>query len=478
MAYNCSQDSAADVNATRVSVAKACEPTNSTVWTIQQPNGDITMSADITKTARAPISTDRAQRKGTITNVEVAPAHSTDAFLDSLDYWADGFMYSRWDGGLATQRFDVTAVTADGYTLANGVVVPAGAIVYGKNFNNPANNGLKIVQAGSTVTNVAVNGVTAEDDIDSESRLKFVGYNGSFSVDADGNLTGTDFDTWGLVKGQYILIDGFTQDVTSKLARVGNVTPTKITLENSEFVAEETATANIYISKFVRPVSVESPLYYKEQYTVEARYNTVPAIYEYARAVVANQLVINAPLNDKMTLDLSFVAQDLQEPVTTPLPGAGYVNFVESEAYNTVGNLNRVRLTAIDESGLSTYLKDTTITINNNVAGENVLGKEGAAFTNLGALEVTVETEAVMTSGAVLSAIRNNTSINFELAGVNNDGMFVINVPAMSLSDGAKTMNENEKVKVSITGDAYLDENFGFVIGLSLFNYVPGDALQ
>ena len=36
--FNCNQASAADVNATRLSVAKVCEPVSSTPWTVQQPN--------------------------------------------------------------------------------------------------------------------------------------------------------------------------------------------------------------------------------------------------------------------------------------------------------------------------------------------------------------------------------------------------------------------------------------------------------
>jgi hypothetical protein len=479
MVFKCTQIPAADVNATRLSVAKICEPTSSTEWTIQQPNEITSYSADITKVARNPISVDRVARKGTVTNLESAPAFQHDITLDAIEYWADGFLYSKWRG-LGATDLSVADVAADGYVVVANGALPQGTLVYATGFNETANNGLKTVGAASTATKVVVAGLTVETDVPVTARLHAVGRTaavGDVSIDANGDLITTDLDltTLGLVKGQYIYLSGFTQTVTSKLARVGDVTENAIVLQNSEFVTEAGTgkTVSIYISQFVRNVDVGSADYVKQDYTMEARYNTDPVIYEYARGVAANQMTINAPLNDKMTTDLTFVAQDMEEPVTVALPGIGYTNYIDSEAYNTVTNLNRVRLSDIDDNGLSTYLKDTTVTINNNVAGENVLGIEGAAFTNLGNLDITLDTETVMTNGAVLAAIRNNISVNFELAGKNGEGMFVLNLPSLTLGDGGKNLTAGEKIKVTVTGTAYQETELGYVIGISLFKYIP-----
>lgn len=478
--FNCNQVPAADVNATRLSVAKVCEPVSGTPWAVQQPNEISSFSADITKTQRTPISTDRAARKGTVTNIEVAPAFQTDITLDTFRYWGDGFLYSRWVGAGAV-NIDVVDVDADSYNVgAMASALTAGTLIYATGFSLAANNGLKTVGSGSTTTEISVTGLAVEASPPAEARIYVVGRaatTGDIAVNANGQLTSTtlDFTTLGFVKGQYIYIDGFTQTVTSKLARIEAVTANLVTLDNSEFVTEAGTgkTVRIFTSSFVRNVPVDSADYVKTEYTMEARYNTDPVIYEYARAVAANQMTINAPLTEKMTMDLTFVAQDLSEPVDTPLPGSGYFEFVDNEAYNTVTNLNRVRLTGIDESGLSTYLKDTTVTINNNVSGENVLGVMGAAFTNLGNLEVTLDTETVMTDGAVLAAIRNNATVNFELAGVNGDGAIVVNIPSMTLGDGSKNLATGEKVKVTVAGTAHEEESIGFTIGFSLFPYLP-----
>lgn len=478
--FKCSQTPAADVNATRLSVAKVCEPVSGTPWTVQQPNEISSYSADITKTQRTPISTDRSARKGTVTNVEVAPGFQTDLTLDTFRYWGDGFLYSKWVGAGAID-IDVTSVGGDAYNVTTlDAALPEGALVYATGFTLVANNGLKTVGADSTTTAIKVSGLTAEASPPAEARLYLVGYaaaSGDIAVNSNGQLTSTtlDFSTLGLVPGQYIYIDGLTQSVTSKMARVTMVGDHVLTLANSEFTTEEGTgkTVRLFVSSFVRNVPVDSAEFVKTEYTMEARYNTTPVIYEYARAVAANQMTINAPLTEKMTMDLTFVAQDLSAPSETALPGSGYVEFVANEAYNTVTNLNRVRLTGIDDSGLSTFLKDVTVTVNNNVSGENVLGVMGAAFTNIGNLEITMETETVMTDGAVLAAIRNNATVNFELAGVNGDGAIVVNIPAMTLGDGSKNLATGEKVKVTVSGNAHEEESIGFMIGFSLFPYLP-----
>lgn len=478
--FTCSQVPAADVNATRLSVAKVCEPVSGTLWTVQQPNEISSYSADITKTQRTPISTDRSARKGTVTNVEVAPGFQTDITLDTFRYWGDGFLYSKWVGAGAID-IDVTSVDVDSYNVATmGAALAAGTLVYATGFTLAANNGLKTVGASSTTTEIMVSSLAVEASPPAEARLYVVGHvaaAGDISINSNGQLASTtlDFTTLGLVPGQYVYIDGFTQAVTSKMARVTIVDENTLTLSNSEFTTEAGTgkTVRLFVSSFVRNVPVDSADFLKTEYTMEARYNTTPVIYEYARAVAANQMTINAPLTEKMTMDLTFVAQDLSEPVETPLPGAGYAEFVANEAYNTVTNLNRVRLTGIDESGLSTYLKDVTVTINNNVSGENVLGVMGAAFTNIGNLEITMDTETVMTDGSVLAAIRNNATVNFELAGVNGDGAFVVNIPAMTLGDGSKNLATGEKVKVTVSGTAHEEETIGYMIGFSLFPYLP-----
>lgn len=97
----------------------------------------------------------------------------------------------------------------------------------------------------------------------------------------------------------------------------------------------------------------------------------------------------------------------------------------------------------------------------------------GSAFTSLGDLEVTVSTETVMTDASVLQAIENNTSVDFTLACKNGDGALLFNIPTATISNGAKSMNRGEKVKISTDLTGYLDANYGFVVGVSLFKYLP-----
>lgn len=147
----CSTISAADTNSTQLSVTKECTPTNTSEWLIMQPNEISSFSAEIGKTARAPITADRGNRKGTVTSLTASPAFAMDTVMDGVRYFGDAFLYTQWKGASPFGK-KPTATTSTGYTVPTGAVVAADTLVYAAGWVNAANNGLKVVTTGSTAT--------------------------------------------------------------------------------------------------------------------------------------------------------------------------------------------------------------------------------------------------------------------------------------------------------------------------------------
>lgn len=445
--FDCNKASAADVNATQLSTAKVCEPVSGTVWQKEQPNEITSFQADYTSVARNPISMDRAARKGTITDVEVAPGFQTDLTIGTAEYWIPPFLYSKWSGFK-----EMTGNIASGtIELDTPLVLPFEVIA-------KVNGQLKTISTDWAVTGIEDGPVT----------VLIVGAKPtiSFTV-ATGNLTitGNTFDI-PLNSKLFIAGQGFVR-VREKLSA------TEYIVDQFDIDQEIVdTTVDMYFSSFVSTVAQDSPLYEATQLTFEARFNTDPVTYQYARAVQANQMTVNAPLSDKATVDMTFIADELQTS-DSALPGLERVGYTLNEALNTVTNISRVRIDGVDEKGLSTYMKDVTLTINNNAAGEKTLGNVGNTFTSLGDLEVTMNTETVMTDARVLQAIENNATVSFTLACKNNDGAVIFDIPTATISNGAKTLNRGEKVKIGTDLTGFLDDKFGYVLGVSLFNYLP-----
>ena len=134
-----------------------------------------------------------------------------------------------------------------------------------------------------------------------------------------------------------------------------------------------------------------------------------------------------------------------------------------------------MRLVGDAASGLSIYVKSLSLTINNNVSAEKVLGRIGALFINLGDLEITANMEVLFTSDKVVKAIRDNATLTMDIAISNADGAAVFDIPSLTIGNGAKTFTANETVKLTIDGTAFGDAVLDTSLGVTSLAYVPGD---
>lgn len=484
---SCENNKAADTNATGLSVTKSEMPaTADTQWLQLEPNEVSNFSANIEKTARDPISQDRQRRKGAITSLAAAPQFTSDLTLDTMFYFIEGYIFSMMKG-LQPDSYTVDSVTAasNTYTVeAGGAVLVAGSLVKGDGFINPENNGLKTVSAG-TATTVVVNETLVDEAASPTQRLYYVGVRGASGdlvIDAQGNLTSTalDLTTLGLNVGQYVQVGG--ADTANRFdnaygkARITTISANEITFDSRDTAWTPDTGAgkevDLIFGGFVRNVPVGDVDFLKQFYHMEAFYNTDPQLYEYADCCLANTMTINNALQDKATLDLGFVGKDLTPPTDTPRIGER-LKQVNTAAYSTTADIARVRVSGLDDSGVTTFLKDTNVSMNNNVAAEYVLGQLEAEFMNFGNFEVDVETSVLFTDATVLNAIRNNTSFGLSIGYKNTDGGFVMDWPSGTFGDGAKNLTRNQKLTISSPFAAEISDTFGYTMSYSHFWYLP-----
>ena len=292
-------------------------------------------------------SHDRGGGKPGVTALEASIGFSHDLTADFIDYFMDDFLFSTWIGNSA-EKFVVTEVTASGFTIETGTALPEGAIVHTRNFDDAANNGRFVVGAGSTTTNIAVTGLTADASPATDAQLHYVGFEypeGDIEIDADGNIasTTTDFTTIGYELDQWIDVRGFTSQTGSTLARITGISANLLTLSNSELVTEvgTSKAVSIYESQLVKTVSVTDPLFRQPETTLELTYASATPAYEYGRKAQANQFTINLPLGAKSTADVTMTAADVETPVTTRKSGT-WVNTVNNALMKPAASSRRV----------------------------------------------------------------------------------------------------------------------------------------
>lgn len=451
-----------------------------------EPNGIPDFGGAISTVARAPISANRQQRKGTITDFSSTVSVEQDLTVSSFLAVIEGAVLSEWQG-VPTMHGATT--TATGLTVTKAGAIPANALIYLHGFKH--NTGLKKVKSAVTAgaTSVSIDGLTAGD-----TGTAFVC--GVEASAGDIKSTGTaltsttlDFTTLPLFTGQAIFIGGDTASTSfsnggiSGLARIVKVEAHTLTLDKLEATFGEDSgdqkTIRIFFGPFLRNVPVNDELFNAHSYAMELTYpGLVDADggasdgYEYSTGNKINTLELGMSVNDKATLNFTTFGLDTH-PVSETSQGWDISNPNFVEAFSTPSDFLRLRVQGADEEGLTSYFKDCTLSINNNISAENVLAKLGPAYTNIGTLAVSLSGNIVFTNPKVTEKIRNNCTCSADICLSNNDGSIYIDMPRITLGDGKKDFAVNEKVKLSLTGTSFVDDDYDYSVGITYFPYLP-----
>lgn len=470
--------------------------------------------ATVDTVARNPISRKRQRRAGTITDVNSSVEFETDLTMALVNTLGEAALYVT---GINTDvtNIPVTAAetTGDSYTVsaltaAQAVKFDVGTLVWVAGAANSGNNGLKEVDADIATSATAISVV---ENLTDESSVTFylslAGYriqaadSPTWTWDA-GNATGTLAGVTGVgtavaalgaIPGMHVHIGSIASagaSVTNAFenssandmygyARIKTINADSIVFDK---VADElkftdgTAPANdvdIVFGQFLRNVATDSAEFLEVSHTVEATFTDLDSVgtdeYEYAHGNYVNTFAMNVPLTEKATVTVNMFGTDATPPSTTRLTGASSAAEPNgTEAYNTSLDAARFRVQNVDDTGLTTDITSATITINNNVSGEKVIGFAGSKYINYGNVDVDVELQAVFSNGDVISAVRNNTTVTADFIMANNDGVVVIDIPSMKLGGGDREFPENASVLVNLTGQAFEDATLGTSIGISI----------
>jgi len=489
------------VSTNTISIAYAIEASLATLpgtpqWKLIEPNEINTFGPTISTVARNPIAKDRQRKKGTITDLDSAVEFNADLTGDHITDFFNGFMFAEWTGGGVWGEYeteDVTAVTATGYTVTDDGDLAADELIYARGFTNSANNGLKVVGAASTTTEIKVSGLVVEAAPPDEARIEIAGVQGAtgdLEIDASGDLISTvlDLSALGLTVGQVIWVGGsttvtqFAVAANTGFARITAIAAAKLTLDKTAatFTIDNGATKTIQIlfGRFLRNVPVDDGDFLEQSYQFEATYPDLDSVgvdeYEYAKGNYCNQLVLNLPLSDKATCDFGFTGTDTEPPSTNrDAESANAIDPIQTEAFNTSADIARLRITQTDETELTSYFKTLTLTVNNNVTPEKVLANLGAVFMNIGNFDITIEAQVLFTDSGIPTAIRNNTTLTMDFSLENSDGGLFFDFPAITIGGGDKEYPENETVLMNTPASAFEDPTLGYSLSISHFPYLP-----
>ncbi|RUQ77928.1 hypothetical protein ELZ22_17630, partial [Brucella abortus] len=415
-------------------------------WKLLEPNTIGSFGATITTVARDPISKDKQRRKGTVTDLDSAVEFEADLTLDSFVDFIEGYCFAQAVNH--DLHFTEADATSSGYTIPAATAAQAAklqytaggpiSLLYARGYANAANNGLKPLAAdvASTDTVMEVSGAVAETaparaiveiaGIRAEQGDLDITVSSGVATITSGNngaSNNIDFTTLGLTVGQFIHVGGLTsanQFATAGYGRIVSIADDTLVLDKlSTGLATDNGTGDtvdLLFGRFIRNVAVDHASYLEQSFQFEAGYPNLGSggvtEYEYSLGNLCNQVTFNLPLTDKATASFGFIGTDTEVPTTSRKSGANAPRTpAKTAAMNTTADVARLRITEVDETGLTTDFKSFSITLLNNVSPEKVIGRLGAAFMNTGNFEVNVEAQVLFTNGDVVAAIRENETV-------------------------------------------------------------------
>lgn len=486
----------------------------STIWYTVEPNSFSALGAQITTVARQPISPRRQRRKGTTVDLDSTLEFEADLTMEHLKLFIEAFMFARAattasEAGcvrLSSATDSLAAVDStpgpEAFThSALTAAIRQRVLIYTRGWSNAINNGLFEVAAGGSTTQTRVSGAPGLIDetptAAQNAKLEVAGVRAAtsdLSLTVSGGIgtltSAANFANWasyGLKVGQLIHVGGLTTgrqfSAGAGKARIKAIASNVLTLDklDSTLVTDPGTgdTVDILFGQFIRNVPVGSTDYLERSFHFEVTYVNlqVPGpgdSYEYPAANYSNTLSFNLPLTEKALMTFGFVGTDTPSPTTTRKTGASTpIQQNETAAFNTSADIARLRITELDETGITTCFKNLVLTLNNQVTAEKCLGTLGALFLNTGVFLIDVEAQLLFTDARVASAVRDNRTVAMDFGLNNDDGAFYVDIPSVTLGGGNKEFPVNQSVLINTTVQAFEDPVLGYSIAVSLFPVVP-----
>lgn len=474
----------------------------SPTWYALGPNAIEGIGAAIERKSRSPISATNQRQFGSVIDVKANPKFNGDLTLSSLEVFLEGILRCRFSlTGPAV--FAPSAAVSGELTVASGGALVQNTLVMVRGCRIAANNGLKVVGAGSTGTSIVITGgMTAETFAATDHvTVEVCGFrfsSGDLRISGSGTTlitTTKDLTKLPIVSGQMCWLGGGS-DNTSALSLTNGRGPFRVTTTPTANLittdkrygtwADDTGTGktvDLYFGRQVRVVPLTHTDYLERFYQLETTYSRLGAAdataYGYMKGNAVAQATFGFPVKDFASLSIDFTGTDETVPSTSRATNAGSpVREVKTAAVSTVtdvyrGRIQKVGTDGVVGAGLTGYISGLNLSVNNNVGLNPAHGVLGSFETSFGMIAIEAKVNAYFTEIDVPSHARSNLPVTADWWFRNNDGAVAFDLPYCEFTVDGQNFPANETVKVDLTAGAVEDPIWGTSLIVSLLPYCP-----
>lgn len=482
------------------------------VWLPLDPNDYPDFGGEVKTVARSPINDSRQRRKGVVVDVEASGGFQQDLTPTNLTKLMQGFFFSDAKERIGNKPLNDLAASTAGVVSITGTNVinvatgkgssfAVGMLLKTSGFVNAANN-VPVMKITAIATDaLTISGATLTAETYSTGRLEVVGFEFTdLQISYASNvlkLTSTiGFSTKAFQVGEWIFIGG--DDTANQFAlggsgenkpgyaRVEKVEANALTLKEPTFTPLTNSgsgkSVRVFVGAFLKNESASNIK--KRSYQLERTLgNDGDGVQsEVLTGCIPNELTINIPAADKITMDLAFEASKRQ--VRTGAQGLKLgtrtATLLIEDAYNSSSDVYRQRLfvhgTVPTPSSLFAYVTDAKLSINNNAKGNKAIGNIGNFSISVGDFEVSGSLEVYFTDVDAVRAIENNSDVGFNtIIAARNTGI-VYDIPLLTLGGGKIKVAKDTPIMLPLEKMAAQNAN-GYTFSATYFSYLPTVAM-
>lgn len=480
------------------------------LWRTLDLNSYSDAQVEIESQARSVMTSSRGQRKGTPTDLTASIGYNMDNTGDNVLPQICGFMFNtpverttrsvlHGAAAIALAENKLVSATATTITATSALTFAAGDIIVlvdGTNNRVP----LKVASVAAAVVTFEVlnagNVFVPPATMPREARIVKVGRVVAEQLTLTGfadkvtlSAATLDWSTLGLQVGEWIHVGGDNQFFASTepfYARISAVAGTLLTFDATtrpvSLAAEDATNVEVFYGTFVKDGG-------KTVSFTHARYlgkdDANKHMREWFTGSIPSEMSFN--LEEKSILNCDFTYTCLSgkvEALDDATHAAQFANVLpefKGDAISTVTDIYRQRLVipklgTVNPAAIHGFIKSGTVNVNNNVSLDSAQGVLGAIGATAGDFTATGSLEVYFTSTALSEAIRCNCTVAMDLICARKNSGFVLDMPALTLGNGAISVEKGQSVKIALDKTAFESER-GYTLSYTSFNYLPASAM-
>lgn len=486
-------------------------------WIQLEPTSFSDFGNNITKVARKTINPTRKVQKGGVTDVDASVGFEHDLTLAWLLRVMRGFFFTDGNEAPTTDPLDRSdrltassvATATDDFDFDAAITgINENDLVFTDGFTNSANNGLHVVDDVSALASGTVGvttNLTDEASPPAAARLRVVGHRfgtGDIVASTSGDFlyltndqSDIDFTDINIHAGDTVFIGGDAAGnqltaLGTGFARVVSVTATVLTLKDFTGTAAaddgvDTALDLFFPSTAFRDEPDADDIV-RRSYQIERTLGEDDDgdQAEYVVGAIPNEMVVNLPEADKISLSFSYVGMDRETVAGTgtvrSVAGGATLHTPESEEFvNTSTDIYVARLVLDSgQTSLVGYLQNLTLTVSNGVSPNKAVGTVGAFDFSAGDFTVTGSVTAYFDDTTVMDAIRDNDDVALQVIGARDNEGFAIALPIVTLAGGQADVASDEPIMLPLDLSAAASSATGDVtFAYNFFAYLPDEAM-